>query len=537
MQIGHDRPIEEPSGATVSRVGATTRRRVTAAGVLLLAGTVAAVAVGHARSGGGDPDTQFRRWLSSRPEVATVDVFSPQHSSESDRVQAGVAPRPTAEVTLRQSVTTRSTATFQRAFERYAATHAGDFLFLSVVVRHDAFALLVTPERRDNEARSTAVASLRGTPGVVGAGVDVHTVPVGGLLVDVRAPQDASPVLRRLAALPAYPGLGGGGETERLVVAGTAHEVVVARHGPLPSARALGAFALAARRSPRAVVRLSVEPGPGGAAASVTRLDVPDSATVQEVTATGFGFPGHAESVRAPGWSDYDPTAWLSRVEATAGAVPGVRSARLVLTSSVTEQWAVATLDARVDDLAALARLAAVVPDGVDAVRAHTGPVAVDPDADAPLPDTPPPASACRGSRSRPDLAFSAPATTLPRAVPVLRRLAATGRPTCLRWTRRAMADPAGAPSLEVRVEALRRADWQPVLDALLAVRRDPAALQPDVAIELPGVGTRWVAMLVLGAGSAAPYASSSVASDGQELRAAEAALAPLAAYWTAHAG
>lgn len=536
MQIGHDGPIEAPSGATVSRVGATTGRRVTVAVVLLLAGTVAAVAAGLALAGGSDPDAQFRRWLSGRPEVASVDSFSPQHGSGSDRVEAGVAPRPTAEVTLREPVTSPPTATFQRAFERYAATHAGDFLFLSVVARHDAFALLVSPERGDNEARSTDVAALRGTSGVVGVGVDVHTVPVGRLVVDLGTPQDVSPVLRRLAALPAYPGLGGGGENERLVVAGTAHEVVVARHGPLPSARALGAFVLAAQRSPGAVVRLGVEPGPGGAAA-VTRLDVPDEATVQEVTATGFGFPGHAESVRSPGGGDYDPTAWLTRVEATVGAVPGVRSARLVLTSSVTEQWAVATLDARVDDLAALARLATVVPDGVDAVRAHTGPVAVDPDADAPLPDTPPPASACRGRRSRPDVAFSAPAGTLPRALPVLRRLAATGRPTCLRWTRRTTADPAGAPSLGVRVEALRRADWQPVLDALLAVRRDPAALQPDVAIELPGVGARWVAMLVLGAGSAAPYESSSVAADGQELRAAEAALAPLTAYWTAHTG
>jgi hypothetical protein len=509
-----------------------------------LATVIVAATVVFARVHGLTADDQFRLWLERQPGVVSIDRFTPRHPDSGDRVEAGTVPSPSAEVTFTGPLTATRLRPFQRAFEDYAAGHGQDFFSFSVQLTAGATTVVVTPSAADNARRRTVLEAFQSVPGLVGARLAWMPWPAEttALLPDEASlPAAAEAVSRRLAATTPQPQTWGepvGDGTLSFRAAGTRHQLTLVP-GTAFAPHALRAFAAAVRIEGARPVELRVS-GPREAAPPWTRLllsrDSPTvGATNTAVSALGFGIPAHHEYLIGGQDVGYRPAfdlgAWSARTLPAVRRVPGVAAAALRL--SVAPQEGSATLDVRLSRPGALARLVPVLPDGVDAVRAWTG--TTPPDEVRSDEASPDPPQGCGTGGQGVDTAYEGPAAGLTRAAALMERLAATRQPTCLHWAV-AYGDLSGTQVLDVWLPELRDSAWRPVLDVVLASRRDPAQAHPQVAVELPGPGKPWTALLLLHPDQAEPYATSRPGSP-TEMRAATAALNPLVAYWAVHVG
>ena len=511
-----------------------------------LATVVVAATVVFARVHGLTADDQFRLWLERQPGVLSIDRFTPRHPDSGDGVEAGTVPSPSAEVTFASPLTAARLQPFQRAFEDFAADHAQDFFTFSVQLTAGATTVVVTPKAADNDRRRTVLEAFQSVPGLVGARLAWAPWPPESTALlrgeDALLPA-ARRVLARLAAVRPQPRSWGapwasaeGALTFR--ANGTRHQLTLAT-GPEPSPRAMRAFASAVRIEGARPVELAVSAAdrPGS---TQTRLTVGrDSPTVAEtnaaVSALGFGIPAHQETLVGGEDVGYQPAfdlgAWSARTLPRVRNVPGVAMDALRLVGRPGHP-ASATLDVRLARGSALPALAGALPDGVDTVRAWTGSGPLDPTRPDELP--PDPAQDCP-SGGAVDTAYTGPAAALATAAELMTHLAATGQPTCLHWVL-PYADPARTPFLQVRLPGLAAGHWQPVMDTILASRRDPGQAHPQVNLEVPGPGRHWTGQVVLSP-SLREAAASSLSGTPVEMRAATAAMDPLVAYWAAHVG
>jgi hypothetical protein len=514
-------------------------------GIVLAVAALVAGAVGYAQRYGLDADSRFRHWLERAPGVVSIDRFEPRHPASAGSSEKPTVPAPSAEVTVAGPLTPAGIAPFQRAFEAYAADHGEDFRSFSVQATAGGTTMIVTPDRPDNERRSTVLAAFQSLPRLVGARVAWSPWPAETVAV-LPAQADLLPaareVQRRLAAVNPQPRSWGEGGSQRgpllaFRVAGTRHQLAVDT-ASVPTPRALRAFSVAVDREVGRGVELAV--GLDGrdprALLSLDPESPTSAATAAAVNAVGFGIPGHDEEVRGAGsrgTAPFDATAWRAAALPPVRAVAGVQDARLDLE----DEGRRAVLDVRLGagaTPATLTAVAAVVPAGTDTVLAHTAPSALDPDRDTTLPEDPQ-QSCPAGPAGAVDTAYGGPVSELAAAAGLMSQLVDAAPVSCAHWQLPSRAAPDRAPILTVRLPGLEEAVWRPALDALAdAGSRGGTGDLPAtrVALVLPAVDRPWTAMLLVTPGDPDAYPSTLVADSPAQMREAFAALEPLMTHW-----
>jgi hypothetical protein len=403
----------------------------------------------------------------------------------------------------------------------------------------------VTPDRPDNERRSTVLAAFQSLPRLVGARLAWSPWPAETVAV-LPAQADLLPaareVQRRLAAVNPQPRSWGEGGSHRgpllaFRVAGTRHQLAVDT-ASVPTPRALRAFSVAVDREVGRGVELAV--GRGGrdprALLSLDPESPTSAATAAAVNAVGFGIPGHDEEVRGAGsrsTAPFDAAAWRAAALPPVRAVAEVQDARLDLEDDGQR----AVLDVRLGagaTPATLAAVAAVVPDGTDTVLAHTAPSALEPDRDDTVVEDPQ-QSCPAGPAGALNTAYSGPTSELAAAAGLMTRVVEAAPVTCAHWELPSGAGPDRAPILAARLPGLEEASWRPALDALAEPpTRGGTGDRPAtrVALVLPAADRPWTALLLVTPGDPDAYASTLVADSPTQMREALAALEPLVAHW-----
>ena len=491
---------------------------------LVLAGSVAWVAT----TGGLTPRARFAHWLEREPGLDSVELLP------GPRPDGDVA-RPTAEVATTDALTTERLERFMRALEGYAAGHTEAVLY-TVQLHHGPDNVITTGSHEQNAEVVSQLGVLRALRDLYAVDIGIAPYPphvtavlaTGSDLVAAATTLSRSTVLADERSGPWR----GAGVTVR--GEGLPHTVTV--HGDVaPSARAAQAFALATRLEGRSPVQLVVQPT--GAGGTVTELRLDDQSptapsTRTAVNALGFGMTEHHE--RVSGGPDaahdvpFDTAAWRQAVLPAVRAVPGVVDARLTDPNTS----APAVLDVRVGDADVLDRLASVLPGAVDVVAVHTAPHAPDYDRKAALP--PDPQTSCpAGTGGSLNAAYTGPPEALPKAVAYLTALRAAPGVSCLHWWEPGPEHTFQGQQLDVRVP-LQGRSWGPVLDAVLAQRRNPGAAHPDVGVILVPRGRPWTALLLLHAGQEQPYPTTLLAGSVRDFHEATQAQEPLVDYWDA---
>jgi hypothetical protein len=505
------------------------RRRVVAWVAAAVAALVLGGAITYAATTGLTPKSRFSHWLGSQPQVASVDQLFPPTKPDGD------VRRPTAEVTTREPLTLERVESFMAALERYAAEHA-EATSYTVQLHHGPDHVFATGERTGNAEVLAALHALRALPDLyaVDIGIDPYPAHVTAVLAtgsdlvaaaSTLARSDAVSVLRS----PTWRDAG-------LTVRGEGLPHTVTVHGGLaPSARAAQAFAVATRLEGRSPVQLVVRPrGSDGTWTDLLLTERSPTAptTRSAVNALGFGMPQHFERVPGGPYPDhdahFDTAAWRRAALPAIEAVAGVRAA--ALSDPNTSERAV--LDVRVTDAGVLDRLASVVPEAVDVVAAHTAPRAPDYDRKAALP-VDPETNCPAGAGGSLNAAYTGPPSALPKAAAYLTALRATPGVSCLHWWEPGPAHTFQGQQLDVRVP-LQSRSWVPVLDAVLAQRRNPGAGHPAVGVILVPRDRPWTALLLLHAGQDQPYPTTLAADSVRDFHEATDAQEPLVDYWNA---
>jgi hypothetical protein len=491
---------------------------------LVLVGTAAFV-----WSAGLSPKSRFAHWLAAQPQVASVDQLFPATRPDGD------VARPTAQVTTRDPLTLGRVEAFMAALERYAAEHA-EATSYTVQLHHGRDDVLAAGGHPGNAELVAALRALRGLPDLYAVDIGIDPYPAHATAVlttgsDLAAAADALARSGAVAALrlPTWRDAG-------LTVRGEGLPHTVTVHGDVgPSARAARAFAVATRLEGRSPVQLVVQPPAADGTWTELRLDQrsPTAVTTNSaVNALGFGMAQHFERVSGGPHSghdtSFDTAAWRKAALPVVEAVPGVRTATLSDPNSSGQ----AVLDVRVGDADALDRLASVLPEAVDVVAVHTAPHAPDYDRKAALP--PDPQTSCpAGPGGSLNAAYTGPPEALPKAAAYLTALRAAPGVSCLHWWEPGPEHTFQGQQLDVRVP-LQGRSWGPVLDAVLAQRRNPGADHPDVGVILVPRGRPWTALLLLHAGQEQPYPTTLVADSGRDFHEATQAQEPLVDYWNA---
>jgi hypothetical protein len=495
--------------------------------LLVLAGVV--TLVGAQLRG---PQAQFERWLAQQPGVGAVDRVNWPHQppgSQSPSVRL-----PTAEVTMRQPLLRPTVARFMTEFQAYAAGH-GEARSWTVQLAHGPDRVLAEALPEENIRLVTVLTAMRELPGAYAVDIGLspwpaHQTAVLATGTDlVRAAADLS---RAVSALPDHSSALWRGTGLTVRAAGLPHTVTV--HGKAtPTPRAARAFAVATdleRRHPVALVLVQAGSGPADVELRLS-ADSPTAVTTRSaVNATGFGMASHHESVQGGtspdrGSAGFDTAAWAARSLPAVRAVPGVLEARV----SAAGDTKGSVLDVRVAGAAVLAHLAGAVPDAVDEVRVHTARAAPDHERKAVLPEDE--ETTCPAGRGTTNTAYTGPPELLRAAAAYLAAVQHVGDVSCLHWWVPGPQDTAQGQRLDVRVP-LQEDSWRPVLDTVLAHRRDLASAHPTVYLLLPSAGHPWTALLGLPADGTEPSPATAVAGSVTEIRAAGAALEPLLRYW-----
>ena len=496
-------------------------------------GLAALVLVGSAAwlatSGDRTPRARFEHWLEGQPGLSSVELLP------GPRADGDVA-RPDAEVGTTQPLTTERVERFMRALEAYATGHP-EAVFSTVQLHHGPDRVLVAGSHDQNTEVVTQLRALRALPDLYAVDIGIAPYPphvtavltTGSDLVAAAATLTRGSVLGEQRSAPWR----GAGITVR--GEGLPHTVTVHALGVAPSARAASAFAVATRLEGRSPVELVVQGSDADDTWTGLRLDEQSrtaASTRSAVNALGFGMPGHHERVTGGPFEErdapFDTAAWQQAALPPVRAVPGVVDARLEDPNTTP----LPVLDVRASDPGVLDRLAPAVPGTVDVVAVHTATHAPDHDRKAALP--PDPETSCpAGAGGSLNAAYTGPPADLRRASAFLRALRAAPGITCVHWWEPGQGHAFRGQQVDVRVP-LEGRSWEPVLDAVLAERRLPGSVRPDVGVILVPRGRPWTALLLLQAGQDRPYPSTLAASTSRDFHEATQAQQPLVDYWDA---